>query len=186
MLRLVETLKRDAEAAVASRKKMQVARQRLCEPMLTSISVEMDSGGDFAWPVTDVAPTLQTWLRDRPDAKECFEAAAARYPRSQWHVVIGFDEFDPSTNLMGAHRKKLMNVHFTFLELGPRALVNEDMWVTLASTATWLFAVYRSLINGSRKLHIMQRKRLKGICTSLCNVNSRACMLLGPYGHARV
>ena len=114
MLRLVERLKEDAESAEASRRKLQKARQRICEALLTSISVEMDNGGEFAWTVMDVARTLHTWLHDRPDVKECFEAAIACYPRSQWHIVIGFDEFDPSPNLMGGHRKKLMNAHFTF------------------------------------------------------------------------
>ena len=135
VLKLAESLKQAAEAA-PSRGQLRHARQRICDDLLTSISVEMDIGGEFEWFVMDVAQTMQTWLHDRPDAKKCFEAAIARYPRAEWHAVIGFDEFDPSPNLMGAHRKKLMNVHCTFLELGPRALSSEDMWITLASTRT--------------------------------------------------
>ena len=151
VVKLADTLKTQ-DAQNVSRINLRRTRAKLCDPLLTSIDVEMESGEEFAWTVTDVGPTLQTWLHDRPDAKECFEAAIARFPRSAWKAVVGFDEFDPSPNLMGAHRKKLMNVHFTFLELGPHALVSEDFWVTLASTTTCLFAAYGSFMKSLRKL----------------------------------
>ena len=86
------------------------------------------SGGNFEWHYCDPGKLLQYMIDKCPRLMYLYCEAANEH-RGVWEVVITFDEFVPGDKLKGNNYRKSMNLCFTFLQLGVRALQLPITWL---------------------------------------------------------
>ena len=86
--------------------------------------------------------------------------AAKKHPCSAedpWSLVIGFDEFTPGNKLAVDNKRKIMNMSFSFLQLG-RALHSDGTWMTPVSVRSSMIAQVQG--GWSRMLSLYLRLQL--------------------------
>lgn len=80
--------------------------------------------------------TLQLTLSMCERFQAVYASALIAHPCSAerpWHVVMGFDEFAPGSQLQVDNARKCMNLYFNFLELGQRCLQQDCTWMVVCA-----------------------------------------------------
>jgi hypothetical protein len=103
-----------------------------------AMSVELDmplivGDGVFKWPLVDPNQLVARSIDFSSTLHDVFSDAVRLNPPSMtnpWSLVVGFDEFVPGNKFKIDNRRKCMNLHFSFKELGQHALCNELAWFT--------------------------------------------------------
>ena len=76
-----------------------------------------------------------------PDYAAIVRAALEKHPCapiSPWHIIIYQDGIDPSDGLSKNHSRKSTAFYWSFLELGPEALCQEQVWGTVTTMRAML------------------------------------------------
>lgn len=102
-----------------------------------TLSLELEAGGRWDWQFCDPGVLLRL-LVQKPSLQRAYAEAWSKNPGSignPWHLVVGFDEYQPGNALAHANHRKVMVISFTFLELSAADKSfwsNEHFWVTPA------------------------------------------------------
>jgi len=134
LVKMMNTMeeKRDVSLKV-SEYDLRIARQEAFDTIKHVVTVEFTTGGTFDWVLADPAKLLQAVVTKLPAIATIYEQALSVTPGTElkpWSIVIGFDEFSPGDKLVTAHRRKLMIVNISFLELPGFSLSYESAWLT--------------------------------------------------------
>ena len=117
---LIGTLRDDPEALVS---KFRV-EEAILEPFRQIRHTEtlpLHDGTTFDWEFCDPNLLLAKVVAESPALAALYADAANKHPCSAedpWSLVIGFDEFTPGNKLAIDNKRKIMNLSFTFLQLG--------------------------------------------------------------------
>lgn len=108
-----------------------------------AIELECTDGGTFTWKLAHPSKLLALVISRSPALQAMYLSALAKKPCSMerpWSLVVGFDECSPGNKLNTQNRRKIMNLSFSFIELGAQALAKEDSWMTAVSVRSTVIA----------------------------------------------
>ena len=98
----------------------------------TSLEMPTLDGGRLRWDMLKPDALVNRLASESPLLSDWLRAALAIHPctaEQPWRLLVGWDEFVPGNKLAAQHSRKVMNLHFSFEELGP-ALSMDDAWFT--------------------------------------------------------
>lgn len=156
---LIGTLRDDPEALVS---KFRV-EEAILEPFRQIRHTEtlpLHDGTTFDWEFCDPNLLLAKVVAESPALAALYADAANKHPCSAedpWSLVIGFDEFTPGNKLAVDNKRKIMNMSFSFLQLG-RALHSDGTWMTPVSVRSSMIAQVQG--GWSRMLSLYLRLQL--------------------------
>jgi hypothetical protein len=125
----------DASAWTTSRwlNKRRAAQNEL----MMSFKLDAVEGEPVNWKFLEPIGLLADMVTNSSRLQDLYAAAAAKYPCSPgapWSMIVSFDEYTPGHQIIGRHKRKVMVMHFSFLELGPAALCSNKVWLTPVCT----------------------------------------------------
>ena len=106
------------------------------------IDISTTSGGSFVWELIHPSLLLMKIISNSNFLQQIFGEVANTHPCTRdkpWGLVVGFDECTPGNKQKTDNRKKIMNVNFSFIELGCH-LASEDFWFTPISVRSTLIS----------------------------------------------
>jgi hypothetical protein len=109
------------------------ANMSIFDSVAHSIELDCLTGGPVLWEFCDPNKLVAHVLANSESLQRVWAHAAEKNPPSPsrpWRLVLAFDEFSPGNKLKVDNKRKVMNVHFTFLELGQEALWCDSIWFT--------------------------------------------------------
>ena len=90
-----------------------------------------EDDGFFRLESLNPALLVQLVTNEASNLAEHYLKTHSRTPCSRenpWHLIVGFDEFNPGNATAGTNSKKTMCVYFNFMELGIDALSKAASW----------------------------------------------------------
>ena len=121
------------EAEVPNRQSAQLASLEVFAQVRHLERLTLENGKTFDWEMCEPNLLLAYYVGNCAGMRSVFEAAARRRPcnaNNPWSLVVAFDEFSPGKQMKSDNLRKVMNLSFSFLELGSRALSTDVAWVT--------------------------------------------------------
>ena len=103
------------------------------ERMAEVREVPLKDGGSWTWKFINPNRLLSDMVSEQGRVQELYDRALKNHPPSlahPWHMVIGWDELAPGNKLRIDNERKVMNLSFTFRELGQSALCKDWLWMT--------------------------------------------------------
>ena len=137
LVEIVKRLRESPELAEApvTRRRMQLALDRLWLDVGTTLALPVENGNEFVWAIADFPRQLKMYLESSPSLQEAYAQAWAKFPSTSqhpWELVIYDDEIVPGAILRLDNRRKLQGVYVAFRQLGPVYLCAQDVWITVA------------------------------------------------------
>lgn len=126
---ILDALKVDPTLAESLPKDFSDLRNDVRDQLLTTIRLETVDGGYVDWKLANPGKLLSYMIRNCPRLAELYKQASVSHPTDKWNLVVSYDEFSPGAQLIGRHLRKVMLLHFTFLELGQGALSSNLVWL---------------------------------------------------------
>ncbi len=105
------------------------AQLAVFDEIMVTESLTMLDGSEFCWELADPNLLLARFVTECPPMRVLYLRALRDHP-PPWRLVICFDEFVPGNKFKVDNGRKLMDLSFSFLELGSQALSNASMWIT--------------------------------------------------------
>ena len=95
--------------------------------LIQTRSFKLKQGGCISLPVLHPAAMLWVCCEDCPEFKSFFSSALHG---QRLKIVMYTDEVTAGRELLAYNQKKLWVLYWSFLDLGPAALSNENAWFT--------------------------------------------------------
>ena len=127
-------------------------------------SMPLVDGGMFEWALLHPCLMLAYMVRNSSHLAAVYERALAMHPctmASPWSIIVAWDEFTPSNVLRGDNNRKVMNLSFSFLQLGHTALTSNWGWFTPVALRSTMISSIRG--GWSACLAVFLRVLLSGV-----------------------
>jgi hypothetical protein len=127
-------------------------------------NMQLVDGGMFEWAFLHPCLMLAYMVRNSSHLADVYERALAMHPctmASPWSIIVAWDEFTPGNVLRGDNKRKVMNLSFSFLQLGHTALTSNWGWFTPVALRSTMISSIRG--GWSACLAVFLRVLLSGV-----------------------
>ena len=130
LLKILKTLKVGPEdVRDASKREVDEAYHERFNKFRITATFPVKDGSTFDLEYAEPALLLAELIAESPCLSTAYKAALDSSPNREWDMVVAFDEYTPGNKLRPDNRRKVMNLYFSFLNLGQTALFDDVAWV---------------------------------------------------------
>ena len=129
LLQILQTLNKAPEVVTdAKRHEVRAAFQERFDAIRVVATFPLTSGGTFDLEYAEPALLLSELISESPALSRVYKEALSRSSET-WDLVVAFDEYTPGNKLRVDNHRKVMNLYFSFTNLGQTALSDDVAWV---------------------------------------------------------
>ena len=156
LARILAEVRRQPELLedISSRYDVLKSMTSLMRDVETTLPVPKVLGGNFQWPVLDLAKVLQLLVERSPVFADLMAASYAAHPASPaapWRIVLAEDELTPGALLRLDNKRKALAHYVSFLEFGAKARKHTAAWIPIAFCRSSVIKTLRGATSGLQK-----------------------------------